>query len=154
MQSLYRRLKVNRAADRTCLLQLSEWDENEPYDDEIPTCIHYSIEWKMIYRKKMVFQNTEPDLILATGASWIKFIKPKLDNLAAKKLPDNVHVENAQVVTIVQDRSVRNLVRYHDCLDIRWDDIEKRRFEDGRSIRLKINFAYVDHEDLSNDATV
>ncbi|KAH6653382.1 hypothetical protein BKA67DRAFT_319170 [Truncatella angustata] len=141
------------------LLQLADWDKNKSYDDEIPTCIHYSIEWKMLYRKKKVFQNTEPDLVLAPGAYWIKFMKPKLENLAAKKLPGNVHVEDTQVVAIVQDRSVRNLVTNHDCLDIRWVDIEKqirgwsRQFEDGRSIRLEMIFAYVDNDDdgPSND---
>ncbi|KAI1839959.1 hypothetical protein JX266_013828 [Neoarthrinium moseri] len=138
------------------LLQLADWDENKSYNDEIPICIRYSIEWKMTYKRKRVFQNTELDLVLAPGAYWMEFLKPKLENLAAKKLPVNVHVEDTEVVAILQDRTVRNLVTNHDCLNIRWDVIEKQlrswsqRFEDGRSIRLQINFAFVDDDAPSN----
>lgn len=50
-------------------LGLDEWDERNTYDEEVPTCLHYSIEWKVICR------DTEQDLVLAPTAYWHESLK-------------------------------------------------------------------------------
>ncbi|KAH8659425.1 hypothetical protein BGZ61DRAFT_465322, partial [Ilyonectria robusta] len=56
------------------LLQLSNWDKDLPYDEFPPTCIHYSIEWKLLLNqggrltKLMYNPELEQDLVLAPSA--------------------------------------------------------------------------------------
>ena len=55
------------------LLQLGDWDRDNTYDESPPTCIHYSIEWKLQLRKGRLARltnDTEQNLVLAPGAFW------------------------------------------------------------------------------------
>jgi hypothetical protein len=45
-------------------LKLEEWDEHNAYDEEVPTCLHYSIKWKVSVNKKVISRDTEPDVVL------------------------------------------------------------------------------------------
>jgi hypothetical protein len=60
-------------------LQLDEWTECNGYDEEMPTCIHYSIEWKVSVNNKVISRATEQDQVLAPTAYWYDYLKPKLD---------------------------------------------------------------------------
>jgi hypothetical protein len=37
--------------ERPRFLQLAEWDEHNSYDEKVPTCLHYTIEWKVYVNK-------------------------------------------------------------------------------------------------------
>ena len=43
-------------------LRLDEWDEHNTYDEEVPTCLHYSIEWKVLLTKTMPNPATTNDI--------------------------------------------------------------------------------------------
>lgn len=51
--------------DKLRFLRLDEWDEYNTYDEEVPTCLHYCIEWKVFVNKKAISRDTEQDLVLA-----------------------------------------------------------------------------------------
>lgn len=112
----------------------------------------------MIYNKKRFPKDTEADLVLVLGAYWTKFFKLKLQKYAARKLPSNanVHIKYTNITVIVGDRTVHNLIKSYNGLEIRWNEIEKQMqawapyFRNGKALRLVIVFNYV-NTDLSDD---
>ncbi|CAN9211125.1 unnamed protein product [Alternaria alternata] len=108
------------------LLSLDAWNENETYDEEPPTCVHYSIEWKVTLNNKLLSRDTEPDLVLAPRFYWSLFLREKLEKLLQKKLPPSKRVacEGTNVVVSVTE----------------WSE----SFRAGKKLRVDVSFNYVE----------
>jgi hypothetical protein len=145
-----RRSQTHHGLGTLPLLQLADWDEDNAYDEYPPTCIHYSIEWKLIVEKKLIAKETEPDLVLAPGAFWTTALRPRLDKLSARKLPQNkcFSVDETIVVVSVTDRTERDINKRFDDLDIDWKVLEKQLeiwsplLRVGKRLRIDISFKY------------
>lgn len=66
---------------RLGFLPLDEWDEYNSYDEEIPSRLRYSIEWKVVLNNKVVSRDTEQDVVLAPGIYWHLCLKTKVEKL-------------------------------------------------------------------------
>jgi hypothetical protein len=134
------------------LLDLDEWDENETYDQDPPTCLHYSIEWKVTLNNKPVSKDTEQDLVLAPRFYWSLFLRPKLENLLQRKLLPykRITCDDTSVTVSVTGRSERDLTKRFDETDVDWSIVEKRLlawaelFRAGKKLRLDLSFNYVE----------
>ncbi|KAM6517774.1 hypothetical protein FSOLCH5_006542 [Fusarium solani] len=96
------------------LLQLHDWNPGLAYDESPPTCIHYSIEWKLQLNKGRLFKltnDTEQNLVLAPGAFWNMTLKSRVEDLLKKKTPrDKCYgPEETIIVVSVTDRAERDL---------------------------------------------
>lgn len=103
------------------LLQLSDWDPrtaNEPS----PTCVYYSIEWKLQLRKgrlSTLIEITEENLTLAPGAYWDKFLKYALATRVYDKLPElNYEPDETKITVSVEKRNERDLRKCFDGTNI------------------------------------
>lgn len=67
------------------LVQLDEWDEDHPYNENLPSCIHSSIEWKVTLNSRGVSRDTEQDLVLNSSSHRDLFLRPKSDQLLSKE---------------------------------------------------------------------
>ncbi|OZJ01562.1 hypothetical protein BZG36_05503 [Bifiguratus adelaidae] len=114
--------------DRLPLLRLADWDEEGTYDEHPPSCIHYSIEWKVTLNSRVVAKDTEQDLVLAPSSHWQQFLKPKLEKLLCRKFARNRRVESddTTIVVSVNERSQRDLTRRFDNTGIDWPAVEKQ----------------------------
>jgi hypothetical protein len=109
-------------------LPLAEWDEYNSYDEETPSLLRYSIEWKVVVNNRVVAKDTEQDLVLVPSAHWHLCLKPKVEKVQGKKVAYNRHVEfdDTSVVVSVNDRSQRDLTKRFDSMDIDWSVIERQ----------------------------
>jgi hypothetical protein len=140
------------------LLQLAEWDETLAYDEQPPTCIRYLIEWKVKLNNRCISKDTEPDVVLAPGAYWTKFLRSKLDKLAKKKLPPNrtFHVDDTDISVSVNYRGQEDLAMRSDGFDIGWKIIEGKLqawsnlLLDGKRLKINLSFNYIETSPSGN----
>jgi hypothetical protein len=72
--------------DRLGFLPLAEWDEYNSYEEDIPSPLRYSIEWKVTVNNRVVAKDTEQDLVLVPAAYWHMYLKPKVEKLSSRKV--------------------------------------------------------------------
>jgi hypothetical protein len=136
--------------DKLELLDLDEWNEYETYDEDPPSCIHYSIEWKVLLNNKAMCKDTEHNLVLAPRFYWSLYLRPKLEKFLQRKLPHRrVTCDDTSVVVSVTGRE-RDLTKRFDELDIDWFLVEKQLltwselFRAGKKLRIDISFNYLE----------
>ncbi|KAM5528213.1 hypothetical protein FOXYSP1_19482 [Fusarium oxysporum f. sp. phaseoli] len=102
------------------LLQLAEWDETLAYDEQPPTCVKLN--------NRCISKDTEPDVDLAPGAYWTKYLWSKLEKLAEEELPSNgtFHVDDVGITVCVNYKGEADLNTRSDSLDINWKMIESK----------------------------
>ncbi|VTO92628.1 unnamed protein product [Fusarium graminearum] len=133
------------------LLQLGDWDPDSAYDESPPSCIHYSIEWKLQLRKGRLAKltnDTEQNLVLAPGAFWGMILEAKVERLLRQKTPrGKIYVpEETIIVVSVTDRSERDLTKRFDEFNIDWEMAEEQLckwshlFRAGKKLRIDISF--------------
>ncbi|KAK1509297.1 hypothetical protein CABS01_16851 [Colletotrichum abscissum] len=130
----------------------SDWDDDDLYDEQPPTCIQYTVEWKLTANNKLVARKSEPDLVLAPNAVSTRILRHKLDRLGTKKLPCNksLKIDDTDVVVSVYGRTQRDLFKRFDELDVDWIIVEghlktwSHLYRAGRAITIKTSFNYVE----------
>jgi hypothetical protein len=145
-------LQIQSEPDKLRFLELNEWDERNSYEELVPTCLHYSIEWKVVVNNKVVVKDTEEDLVLVPIAYWHMILQPKLEKLLRRKLAQNrqVRCDDTNVVVSVSGRTERDLTKRFDDLSIDWSVVAKRLmawgelFRSGKKLRVDLSFNYVD----------
>ena len=146
------RPRPQRERDKLALVQLADWDEERAYNEDPPTCIHYSIEWKVTVNSKVVSKDTEQDLVLAPSSYWQSFLQPKLEKLLQRKIARNKRVmaDDTTVVMSVTERSERDLTKRFDDTTIDWLVVEKQLvkwgelFRAGKKLRVDMSFNYIE----------
>jgi hypothetical protein len=113
--------------DKLRFLELNEWDAMNNYEEDVPTCIHYRIVWKVVLNNKKISEDTEADIVLNPIPYWHTVLRPKLDELLFKKVPQNrpVRCDDTGVVISVSARTEKDLVKRFDDLNIDWSVIAK-----------------------------
>jgi hypothetical protein len=60
-----------RQANKLNLCQFADWDSERTYDEDPPSYIHYSIEWKVMVNNRAIMpKDTEQDIVLAPADYW------------------------------------------------------------------------------------
>jgi hypothetical protein len=143
---------VHADADRLGFLPLAEWDEYNSYEEDTPSHLRYSIEWKIAVSNRAVAKDTEQDIVLTPAVYWRMYLQEKVEKLVDKKLPRSSHVEldDVDVVASVKDRSESDLTKRFDDMDIDWSVIERQfvrwsePFRAGRKLKVSLTFNYID----------
>ena len=147
--------------DKLRFLQLDEWNEHDSNEEEVPTCIHYSIEWKVAVNSKELSKDTERDLVLAPIVYWYIVLKLKLERLLRKKLLQNRYVrdDDTNIIILINHRSERDLIKRFEDIDVDWSIVEKQLiawsdlFRSGKKLRVDLTFNYVDSQPLPASTT-
>lgn len=147
-------------ADRLGFLPLAEWDEYNSYEEDTPSHLRYSIEWKIAVNNRAIAKDTEQDIVLAPAVYWRMYLQAKVEKLVDKKLPRSSHMEldDIGVVASVKDRSESDLTKRFDDMNIDWSVIEKafvrwsEPFRAGKKLTVTLAFNYTNSASSSSAA--
>ena len=136
------------------LLDFAEWEKEKEYNEDPPSCIHYSIEWKVRVNKRQVATDTEQDLVFVPRDYWPLTLKPKLETFLDKNVRCSkvVKTQDTIVTFSTSKRFEKSLVKRFEGTDIDWSMIEQRLeswnelFRSGRTLMIDISFNYVTSE--------
>ncbi|EUC39745.1 hypothetical protein COCMIDRAFT_10225 [Bipolaris oryzae ATCC 44560] len=111
---------IQADTDRLSFLPLAEWDEYNSYEEDTPSHLRYSIEWKIAVNNRAIAKDIEQDVVLAPAMYWRMYLQAKVEKLIDKKLPRSSHVEldDISVIVLVKDRSESDLTRRFDDMNI------------------------------------
>jgi hypothetical protein len=119
--------------DTLQFLPLDEWDVNNSYHEDVPSYLHYSIEWKITVNSRAISKDTEQDLVLAPSSYWHIVLKPKLEQLLERKLAPNrrVYCDDTDVKVSATGSRKRCLTRRFEKTIIDWPVVEKQLIDWG-----------------------
>ncbi|KAJ9493518.1 hypothetical protein H2202_011006 [Exophiala xenobiotica] len=137
---------------RLGFVPFEEWDRDATYDEIPPCCLHYSIEWKVMIKKKAIITDTEQDVVVSPAIYWEKCLQSRLEERLSKKgyPPRSVRVEETEVIVSVTGRTGRPLTRQFDDLRVEWSVVERQLtdwselFQKGKKLFVKIRIRYVE----------
>ncbi len=123
--------RLQRSEPGLPLLRLDKWNPNLPYNESLPTCIYYSIEWKLLLKKGRLTKltsDTEQNLVLSPGAFWNRTLKSKVEDLLKRATPRNkcYNLDETNIAICTTKRAERPLSKRFDELNICWDMIEEQ----------------------------
>ena len=83
------------------------------YKEDVPTCLHYRIVWKVVVNNKAISTDTEEDVVLNPFSYWHNVLLPKLGTLLRKKLAQNrqVRCDDTSVIVSVSARTEKDLIK-------------------------------------------
>ncbi|KAF2433995.1 hypothetical protein EJ08DRAFT_686079 [Tothia fuscella] len=112
-------MAYNFPLEKLRFLQLDEWEENNSYDKEEPTCLYSFIKWTVFLNNKKILKNTKQ-----------------------VQVAQNRHIrcEDTTIVTSVNHRSEPDLVIEKQIIE--WGE----HFRSGKRLRISISFNYVDSQ--------
>ncbi|KAH0533761.1 hypothetical protein FGG08_007572 [Glutinoglossum americanum] len=105
---------------------LHEWEKFNAYEEDEPSYLHYSIEWKVSVNNRVISKDMEQDLVLVPTAYRHNVLKSKLEGLLRKKVAQNrrVRCDDTSVTVSVTDRAECDLIKIFDDLNIDWSIVE------------------------------
>jgi hypothetical protein len=118
-------------------------ERTNDHDPDNEPKLSYSIEWRISHNGKKLPKDTESDVTCTLETYWADVMKTKVEKYAAKKLASygKCHVEDTNVTMCVAHRSVRDLVKSYDGLNVEWRDLDRQisdRVAYRKPIRLEI----------------
>ncbi|KAI9147402.1 hypothetical protein HJFPF1_12422 [Paramyrothecium foliicola] len=137
---------------RLPLLQLNNWDGARDYNEKPPTCIHYSLRWRVLVNTgsrstKLTYQPERvSDLTLAPGAYWDRTLKSTVEERIKRKTPANKRYEpeETNITVSISDRAVDDLLISNEGINIEWEIVEEQLktwsplFRCGKKLQIEI----------------
>lgn len=142
--------------DKLQFIEWSDWEPSNSYEEDVPSCMHYRIVWKVVVNNKRVSEDTEEDVVVSPVPYWHMVLRPKLEKLLMKKVPQNrpVRCDDTGVVVSVTARTEKDLVKRFDDLSIDWSVIAKtligwgEHLRSGKKLTVQLSFNYIDTKPL------
>ena len=95
----------------------ADWVPGQPYDEQLPSCMHYIMEWKLTLNRRVAAKQTEDDLVLAPSDFWNKDLSSKIADIV-KSIGKPCEPDATTIVISVNDRSEHDITKHFEQLQI------------------------------------
>ena len=126
-----------------------DWDPDQSYDEQPPTCMHYTMEWKLTLNRRAAAKQTEDDLVLAPSSFWRERLLSKISDIA-KSTGKPYEAEATTIIMSVNERSERDITKRFEKLQIDWPVVERQLqawshlLRIGKKLRISVVLNYME----------
>ena len=113
-------------ASKLTFMQEADWDPEKTNNQDPPTCLHYSIEWKVTRNGRAFSRGTEPDIVLAPSCYWQQHLKAQVEDRVNQKAAESgaMRLNDTNIVVSVTERPQRDLAKHFPKTEIDWAVVE------------------------------
>lgn len=126
----------------------ADWVPGQSYKEQPPFCIHYILEWRLTFNKRVAAKQTEDNLVVPPSDFWNIELSSKIADII-KSTGKPYKADATTIVISVNNRAELDITKHFKELQLDWPVVERQLqtwshlLHIGKTLRINVSFNYI-----------